>query len=725
VFFVALDSIREAELVGPAMAQALGVQESGGLAVEESLKGYLRGRQVLIVLDNFEQVLAAAPLVGRLLAACPGVKVVVTSRSPLRVYGEQEFPVPPLAVPAGAAVTAPVATGVAGYGAVALFVERARAVRPGFALSDENAAAVAEICTRLDGLPLAIELAAARIKLFSPQALLARLDSTLQMLTGGARDLPARQQTLRGAIDWSYSLLDEGEKGLFARLAVFVGNYGLEAVEAVIGDWRLEIGDLPLANRQSPISILDGVSSLLDKSLLKMREGMDGEARFFMLETIHAYALERLAERGEVAALQGRHADYYLAIAEEAGPALLGAGQPEALQQLEREHDNLRAALRWALDGGEVELAVRFASALWRFWHARSYLSEGRNWLRAVRAVVEGEEKSEEGGAWSVERDSGELGGTQGNSGELKSEEKGARRELPVGLLANVYNGSGVLAYYQGDYEQARQHYEQCLGLRRDMEDVRGVAAALNNLGLIAYDQGEYERATAVFGESLDLFRQMDYQRGIAAALDNLGLIAYGLGDYERATALCTESLGLRRTIGDKQWVAITLNLLGNIAWGQGEYGRAAELHEQGLGLFQELGDRVGAARALSNLGRDALSQGQDGAALAYYGDSLRLLLEVRDRQGSIQGMEGLAGALARRGRVEEAACLLGAAEGLRQVSRLILPPSERPGFEQVAAAVRAGLDEGTLRRNWEKGTGMTLAEALGFGLEAAGGGRW
>jgi predicted ATPase/class 3 adenylate cyclase len=373
-FFVPLATLTEAELFLPAVAETLGVKEIGEQPLDESLKDYLSERRLLLVLDNFEQVLEAAPAVTELLAGAPGLKVLATSRAPLGLYGEHEFPVPPLSMPD--LKRPPPLERLTQYEAVGLFVERAQAVKPDFKVTNDSAPAVAEICVRLDGLPLAIELAAARIKMLPPKAMLQRLGSRLKLLTGGARDLPERQRTLRATIEWSHALLDEGEQLLFARLAVFSGGRTLEAIEAIC-DTK---GDLP-------VEAFEGVSSLLDKSLLRQEESPEGEPRFVMLETIHEFAREKLQESEEGEEIKTLHAHYFLALAEEAYPELKGANQLDWLGKLETEHDNMRAALSWALERKEAEVALRLGGALWWFWSVRGYHSEGRRWLEAVLAI--------------------------------------------------------------------------------------------------------------------------------------------------------------------------------------------------------------------------------------------------------------------------------------------------------------------------------------------------
>src|SRR5687767_2573926 len=362
-FFVPLATLTEAELFLPAVAETLGVRETGEQPLKEILKDYLGERRLLLVLDNFEQVLGAAPAVTELLAVAPGLKVLATSRAPLGLYGEHEFPVPPLTLPD--LERPPPLERLTQYEAVGLFVERAQALKPDFKVTNESAPAVAEICVRLDGLPLAIELAAARIKMLPPRAMLQRLTSRLKLLTGGARDLPERQRTLKATIEWSFALLDEGEQVLFRRLAVFSGGRTLEAIEAICD----AEGDLP-------VDTFEGVSSLLDKSLLGQEEGPGEEPRFVMLETVHEFAREKLQGSGEAEQIKRVHAQYFLTLAEEAHPELLGANQLQWLEKLEAEHDNMRAALSWALEGKEVEVALRLGGALSWFWSMRGYYGE-------------------------------------------------------------------------------------------------------------------------------------------------------------------------------------------------------------------------------------------------------------------------------------------------------------------------------------------------------------
>jgi predicted ATPase/class 3 adenylate cyclase len=452
-FFVPLATVTETELLLPAVAETLGVRETGEQLLHESLKDYLSERRMFLLLDNFEQVLGAAPAVTELLAAAPDLKVLATSRAPLGLYGEHEFPIPPLTLPD--LKRPPSLERLTQYEAVGLFVERAQAVKPDFSITNESAPAVAEICVRLDGLPLAIELAAARIKMLPPKAMLQRLGSRLKLLTGGARDLPERQRTLRSTIEWSYALLDEGEQLLFARLAVFSGGRILEAIEAICD----AEGDLPM-------DVFEGVSSLLDKSLLAQEEGPNGEPRFVMLETIHEFAREKLGESPDAEEIKRLHAEYFLTLAEEAHPELRGPHQLEWLERLEAEHDNMRAALSWALERKETEVALRLGGALSWFWSLRGYPSEGRRWLEEALAMD---------GRGSPE------------------------------VRAMALAGVGELALDQGDLDRAQEVYQQGLVLlaNEGMEAREAKLLLLGMLGWVALEREELGQAQQLFEERL------------------------------------------------------------------------------------------------------------------------------------------------------------------------------------------------------------------------------
>jgi predicted ATPase/class 3 adenylate cyclase len=665
-FFAPLATLTQAELFFSTVAETLGVQETGEQPLDESLKDYLKERRLLLVLDNFEQVLGAAPTVTELLAAAPGLKVLATSRAPLGLYGEHEYAVPPLSVPDVRHL--PDFKTLSQYEAVRLFIERAKAAKADFEVTDESAPAVAEICARLDGLPLAIELAAARIKMLPPKAMLQRLSSRLKLLTGGARDLPVRQRTLRGAIEWSHTLLGDGEKTLFARMAVFSGGRTLEAVEAVCDAQ----GDLP-------VDSFEGVSSLLDKSLLRQEEGPEGEPRFVMLETIHEYAREKLQESGEAEVIGRAHTEYFLALAEEAEPELVGTDQVSWMDVLEAEHDNLRAALSRSLEAGDSGSALRIGGALWRFWNVRGHFSEGRRWL------------------------------TAGLSGE------GA---AAASLRARASLGLGYLELRQGDYPRAVEDLEVSHSLYREIGDRRGEAYALCFLGWIALDRNEFDRAEELLEESLALSRAAGTARDVSVSLNALAMLKVYRGDHERATAMQEECLSLAREAGDVQIIAVLTYNLGFTAAMTGEYERAEAFVREAQALFREVGDRGMAPLASNRLGFLALSQDDPDRAEELCVEAIRDLQEQAQIPGIDFALEILGGVAASRGEIRRAAQLWGAVAGYRDATGAPWIPEERAMIEAHIDAARPRLEEATWREEWEKGRSMTLDQAVEYALE-------
>jgi len=731
VYFVPLAPLRAPELVIPTVARTLGLREEPGRPVVETLLVYLRDRRMLLLLDNVEHMIAAAPQVVDLLAACPAVDVLATGRAALRVDGEQELFVPPLASPAP---TQSSVEDVARYPAVDLFVQRARALAPDFALTPANAPTVAAICRRLDGLPLAIELAAARIKILSPRALQGRLDNRLHVLSGGPLHLPERQRTLRGALDWSYTLLAPGEQDLFGRLAVFAGGCTLEAAEAVCAT------PTPL-----PISVLDGLALLIDNNLARVEGEGDEQPRVGMLETLREYGLERLEAAGGTAAVRERHAAYYLALAEAAEPELTGTEQARWLGRLEAEYDNLRAVLRWARDGGEPEVGLRLAAALWRFWLIHGHLSEGRGWLEGLLATLEA--TGGHGGA--VDGDARRTGGTE--------RERGAVR-------AKALRGAGGLATEQGDFRQARTLYESALAAYKTLGDTEGIAAVLNNLGVAADGQGDYRRADMLYAESLALKREIGDRWGITTSLSNLGRLALQRGDDERAMALYEESLALSRELEDTGSIALSLNALGEVALYQGAYARATPLLEESIALARRVGDKRGLAFALNNLGNVALWQGDFAQATAYqeeslavrralgneegmatsladlgdiaraqgdywraattYAESVTLLRTSDDTILVIPILEKVAALASLAGRQQtdvltHAAQLFGAAARLRDEIGAPLLPVARTVYERDVATVRTALGERAFAAAWGEGLSLSREGAISAALDA------
>ena len=582
VVFVPLAPLRDAALLPSVLAETLGIKEVAGQTLQETLTRHLQDRQMLLILDNFEHLPTAAPVVGELVARCPQLTVMVTSRAPLRFSGERQFPVPPLPLPT--TVCQVPADVLEQSPAVELFHQRAQVVMPTFELTDTNAATVARICRRLDGLPLAIELAAARVKLFSPQALLARLDRGLQLLTGGARDLPERQQTLRDTIAWSYDLLDADEQALFRRLAVFAGGCTLEAVEDICAS---------RAGEQPESSVLETLASLVDNSLLMSRsesptgQEEDDEPRFTMLETIREYALERLTSSGEVEEVQRKYAQYYLALAEAAQPQASGRWDEvdwwSKFTRLEGELDNLRAALSWAVQNLEVETGARLAIALWWFWIERGYLSDGRRWMETLLA----------------------LDRVGGRTGE-------APHKLPARTKAYVLQVAGILTMAQGDYDHAVALHEEAMSVYQEMGHKKGVSASLRELGFVAYEQGDYERAVRLHEQSLALAREFGTAFGVAWSIRALADAVRGQGDLRRARMLLEESLALSRGTEHAWNTARTLASLGDVACEAGEYARASRLYEESLELGgRRMGLKHTILLCLEGLARVAVAQGR------------------------------------------------------------------------------------------------------------------
>jgi predicted ATPase/DNA-binding CsgD family transcriptional regulator len=666
IYMVSLTPVRDPELVLPAIGRTLGITEVGERPLHERLGVHLRDKLTLLLLDNFEHVAPAAAVVSELLTTCPGLTVLATSRERLHLSGEHEYPVPPLAVPDSK--RRPAAEDLTRYEAVTLFVERARAAKPDFRLTEENAEAVAGICARLDGLPLAIELAAARVKLLPPRALLARLQQGSALLKGGGLDLPARQRTLRGTLQWSHDLLDEHEQRMLRRLSVFAGGCTLHAAEAVSG----AMGDLPP-------EALELVASLVDKSLLRQVEGTDGEPRLLMLETIREYALERLAESAEEETVRRVHASYYLALTEEAAPKLTTAEQMAWLDLLETEHNNLRAALRWSLDRAEVETALRLVGALWRFWYVRGHSNEGRRWLEEALAL---------------------------NAGGAES------------LRARALNGAGHLAWAQGDHDRAKALREESLALSRQAGEKREIADALNGLGFVIRRRGNYEAARDMHEEALALYKELDDRWGIARSIDLSGRAAAFQGDYAAARPGLEEALKIFREVGDQEGIAESTAVMGMVALGRGDYPAARLRIEEARRIMSSLGDRRGVGKMNTALGDAALNQGNPEAACSLYEEALKDLKDLEDKWWIAWCLEGMAGVATAQKRPEQAARLFGAAAALRKMIGAPRPPAFRSYHERNLAAVRERLGETKFTAAWEEGRSMTTEQAIAHALK-------
>jgi predicted ATPase/DNA-binding NarL/FixJ family response regulator len=544
VYFVDLAHTEDAALVTVTIAETLGVRETRDHPLLDRLQEVLFDRQVLLVLDNFEHILAAADQVADLLAMCPDLKILVTSRAPLRLRWEHVFPIFPLPLP-GRGAPADVAR-VVESPAVQLFVERAQAADPGFTLNERNADTVAEVCVRLDGLPLAIELAAARTRLLPPEALLARLRNRLDVLVEGARDLPERQRTLREAIRYSYDLLSAEEQTLFSQLAIFAGGCTVDSAAAVLSEHHAHVGVAP---------ILDGLESLVNKSLLQREQLTSGEVRFRMLETIREFAHEQLVKSGRLSDLRDGWLDYLIQLANRSRQALLGREQAAALETLDREHDNLRAALRWCMDSKDAERGLRLAALLWRFWYVRGFFTEGRTWLAELLALPTGTARS--------------------------------------AVRASALTAAGNLAYNQGDDAAAETLQQDGLAIWRELGDPRGTAASLDTLGALAYRRGECDRATALLEESLLVKRESQDRWGIAAALHHLGEVALEQGHFSAARARYEDSLIEWLELGDSWSIALVFESLAALAHARGNSARGLRLIGAAGALRERLGTSV------------------------------------------------------------------------------------------------------------------------------------
>ncbi|MEA2608596.1 MAG: hypothetical protein QOJ75_839 [Chloroflexota bacterium] len=575
VFFVELAPIRDPSLLPTTIAQAIGLAEAPGRPVVESLEDHLRDLRILLVLDNFEQVLDGAPLVGRLLQAAPNLTVIATSREGLRLRGEQEYPVPPLALPDPTAM--PSLGAFAENEAVALFVQRARAVRPDFEVTNENAAAVAAVCVALDGLPLAIELAAARSKLFTPDALLARLEKRLLLLTSTSRDLTDRQRTLRGAIDWSHDLLDGTERTLFRRLSIFVGGCTIESATAICdadGDLGVDIGD--------------ALSSFVDKSLLRVMDAQHGEPRFAMLETIREYGLEKLAASDDAGPIRRRHQDHFAGLALQAEPELIAAHQKEWLDGLDAEQDNVRSALQSAASDGRIDVALEAAGAIWRFWQQRGRLAEGRETLEALLGL--------------------------------------SIAKAPTAARAKALSALGGVDYWRGDMPAAARTYAEALDIERHLDDPSALAEALYNAGFVAVLGGERETARANYAEAISIYERLGDANGLTRVREALVFLMYHQGEYESARTLQEDNLAAFRQVGEPYRIAAALSLLSGITLRAGRLDESRAHLSEAVGILQAASDVHSIFRITVIAAAVAVAQGdlERAARLSGAGDTLR-----------------------------------------------------------------------------------------------------
>jgi predicted ATPase/DNA-binding SARP family transcriptional activator len=670
VWLVHLSRLVDPTLVVPTIAQTLGLQEQGSQSLAELLQAHLADRRLLLVLDNFEQVVGAASEVATLLAVSPGLKVLVTSRLPLHLRGERVHAVPPLPLAAPAHVSPERLTQ---YPAVALFAERAQAALDTFKVTADNAPVIAEICAQLGGLPLAIELAAARVRVLPPEALLARLSAQLKLLTGGARDLEERQRTMRATIAWSEDLLAPEERVLFRRLAVFVGGATMEAAEAVC----VTPGPHGLGVEPLDLDLLEGLSTLVEQSLLQQRaeraEGEEGgEPRFSMLEVIREYGLERLEASKEAEALRRTHAAFFLELAERAEPELTGPEQRAWLDGLEREHDNLRAAIAWSLHHGNPEQAGALVASLWMFWLVRGHLAEGKRWLEFALA------------------------------------------RLPAATLARarVLQSLTVLTIHLQGYAATASLVEEALAICRKLGDSRSLAAALLNAGIVAHSHGDYAGAVSFFEESLPISAKLGWAHGTSLCLSSMGFAVLHLGDIPRARALCAEGVVQARAASDLRTVAAASANLGITLLLDHQYELATERLEESLRLRRELGDTGGIAHTLCYLGRAEIEQGNPAQAETRYLESFALRDELGEDAGLAAALEGLGVVAAARGEVVTAVVRFGAANTLRERAGMPVPSIDRPFDERWLARTRDLLDGGAWDAAWAAGGALTPREA-------------
>lgn len=662
VWVVECGTLTDPAFVLPSVVGTIGLAEPAGRSLLATIVDHLKGKRLLLVLDDCDPVLAeCADLAEALVRSCSAVRVVVTSREALGVPGEAILPIASLMTPGAGSAVGP--SDLAAVDACRLFVERATAVQPTFVLTEQNARSVAQLCRRLDGIPLAIELAAARVRALPVEQIAARLDDRFRLLTGGSRAATARHQTLRATIDWSYDLLTEPERAVLRRLSVFAGGATLEAAESVCAGEPVD-----------SIEILDVLGRLVEKSLV-FTDPMLTEARFRLLETVREYARGRLVETDEGDATLRRHRDWYLALVEEASPAFFHGPEPaEWLRHLDREHDDLRAALEWCLDQpGEGRSGLRIAAGLWRYWEIRGHLTEGRGWLeRMVEAV----------------------------GGDVSP------------LRANALTGAGNLAFMQGDFRAASTFHEASLALHRQIGDRQSVAYAANNLANTALQLGDHQRARALYEEAIALSRELGDVRGAAFGSINLADVATRQGDLGAARELHEEILATIRELGDRWMEAFAIDTFARATSRTGDLAGARSLHIEALAILEEMGDRRGVARVLTHLADLALTDGETARARGLFRQSLAIRQDLGDMPGLASAMENLAGAVATDD-AEAAARLDGAAESLREAIRAMVPPQAAAAHDQNLADLETRLGTDRFEAARREGRLMTPNEAL------------
>lgn len=680
VWWVELAALADERLIPQALAKALGVQEVPNQALSETLINYLRAKELLLVIDNCEHLIATcAQLAGQLLHGCADLKILATSREPLAIEGETVYQVPTLSLPE---LNAYSPTQLLKSEAARLFVERARAMQPEFVLTEQNAEGVAQICRRLDGIPLAIELAAARVKLLRVEHLAARLDDRFNLLISGSRAVLPRHQTLRAMIDWSYDLLPEQARLLFRRMSVFAGGFTLEAAEQICSDESL----------MKP-AVLDVLGRLVDRSLVIVDQQQE-EARYRMLETIREYAREMLSASGEEERVRNRHLDFFLKLAEEAEPKLHSAEQVSWLNRLEREHDNMRAALRWSQTADDnIESGLRLAGAFGKFWEMRGYFREGRELLSTMLSKIK-------------------ISGTAPH--------------------AKALSVAGNLAFEQSEFLAARSLLEQSVSVYRELGAVHkgGLAEALRLLGYNATSMGEYEAASALLTENLSIMRELKNPSGIERALRQMGWHKFRTGNLDQAAKVFEEALALARQLGNKYEMSIVLSGLADVMFHQGDSERAATLEGESLRIAREIGYTWRVPASLGSLARIAIRQGDSKKAAMLLGESLTLRREIGEQGGTAWCLEKFAEVASIQARhespsrrvedLQRAARLYGAAAALRASIGSTVDLIDKAEYERHLAFIREQLGESTFKTIWTEGQTMILEQAVEYALEPA-----
>lgn len=693
VFFTKLASLNAVDLVVPTIASALGLRESQSQDPLETLKTFLKDRQLLLILDNFEHLLPAATLITMLLEGCPRLKVLTTSREPLQLYPEHRFQVAPLDLPSATGLDYLGLEALARYSAIELFVSRASAVRFDFTISEHNAADIVGICRRLDCLPLTIELAAARSDCLEPQEMLNDLQSRMELLKSGGRDLHVRHQTLRAALEWSYDLLEEHEKRLLERLAVFQGGMALRHIEAVCN-----------ADRAPQSEFQRRVEALVNKSLLQQRDTMGAEIRFTMLETIHEFAWAKLNENRGTDGFRRRHAEVFTAYAEQISPEATGSDRVSWFEHLESEHDNLRAAFTWALETGDLETGLRLAVALGEFWYVRGYLTEGRQRLADILSMARRK--------WEEERKSPSANATS------KAE--------PGPMYAKALEWASRLAWAQGDFTSSRHLAEQSLTIFRELNDKRGMAQSLNRLGSVAGFQSDFQRAGILFEEALQLYRELGDRDAIADASIQVGCALNDQEDPERARLMMEEGLMLHRESGNKGGIGFALENLGEVAYQQCDFTAAHSAWEEGLSLFRHVGDKRRIAIQLCYLGYLEQRRANCEIAAKYLKESIGICKEIGDVHDIAMCLSGFAGlSLCRKEEqpkhnAQRAVRLLAAVDRILKSLDAGFWYVDRTEYEWNQEIAYARLDTGEWSVAWAEGQAMSLEQVVEYALAEA-----